>query len=137
MTPSRPGHDVTPATITELVHRYTNGETIEGLTQQYRPLSYRKVRTLLLDAGVTLRPPIIPLPPTAKPAESCSLKASTSAHMAEPVWHPRSPRGDGTGTHDAPNAALHSRSVTGVTGSGGPVPPVPILICAGGDPQRG
>lgn len=54
--------DVTPAAIAELVQRYVDGETIEGLTERY-PVSYRKVRALLLNAGVTLRPPKIPLPP--------------------------------------------------------------------------
>ncbi len=49
--------------IDDLIRHYENGETIAGLTQQNHHLSYRKVRTLLLDAGVTLRPPKIPLPP--------------------------------------------------------------------------
>ncbi|WP_410648885.1 helix-turn-helix domain-containing protein [Amycolatopsis sp. cmx-4-54] len=47
----------------ELVRRYNGGETIEGLAESCA-LSYRKVRTILLAAGVTLRPPKIQLPPT-------------------------------------------------------------------------
>lgn len=57
-TPSLPD-DV----VQELVEHYAAGETIEGLVAQY-PYSYRKIRTALLDAEVTLRPPRIPLPPT-------------------------------------------------------------------------
>ncbi|WP_091622853.1 helix-turn-helix domain-containing protein [Amycolatopsis saalfeldensis] len=49
--------------VAELVECYAAGETIEGLVARY-PFSYRKIRTALLDAGVTLRPPKIPLPPT-------------------------------------------------------------------------
>ncbi|MFF1610685.1 helix-turn-helix domain-containing protein [Amycolatopsis sp. NPDC058278] len=46
-----------------LVDRYAAGETIESLVARH-PYSYRKIRVALLDAGVTLRPPRIPLPPT-------------------------------------------------------------------------
>ncbi|MGK3204521.1 helix-turn-helix domain-containing protein [Amycolatopsis sp. MEPSY49] len=49
--------------VRELVEHYAAGETLEGLVARY-PYSYRKIRTALLDAGVTLRPPRIPLPPT-------------------------------------------------------------------------
>ena len=51
------------STTAELVRRYLNGKSLEALTQEYPHLSYRKVRTLLLGAGVTLRPPRVPLPP--------------------------------------------------------------------------
>lgn len=50
-------------TVAELVECYAAGETIEGLVARY-PFSYRKIRTALLDEGVKLRPPKIPLPPT-------------------------------------------------------------------------
>ncbi|MFI0801364.1 hypothetical protein SAMN04489729_6046 [Amycolatopsis lurida] len=50
--------------VADLVDRYVNeGRTIEGLAAQYQ-FSYRAVRIALLGAGVTLRPPKIPLPPT-------------------------------------------------------------------------
>ncbi|WP_410640365.1 helix-turn-helix domain-containing protein [Amycolatopsis sp. lyj-346] len=49
--------------VRHLVDRYTAGETIESLVAGH-PYSYRKIRVALLDAGVTLRPPRIPLPPT-------------------------------------------------------------------------
>lgn len=47
----------------ELAQRYTAGATIRDLVKLY-DLSYRKVRGVLLDAGVELRPPQIRLPPT-------------------------------------------------------------------------
>ncbi|GAB3721827.1 hypothetical protein GCM10027598_35940 [Amycolatopsis oliviviridis] len=47
----------------ELVRLYNGGETIENLAARFG-LSYRKVRTALLAAGVKLRPPRIQLPPT-------------------------------------------------------------------------
>ncbi|WP_370965221.1 helix-turn-helix domain-containing protein [Amycolatopsis sp. cg9] len=55
--------EVDPAVVIELVKRYSGGETIESLVAEY-PFSYRKVRTTLINAGVTLRPPKIRLPPT-------------------------------------------------------------------------
>jgi hypothetical protein len=58
-TPSEIPDDV----VRELVDHYTAGETIESLVARH-PYSYRKIRTALIDAGVTLRPPRIPLPPT-------------------------------------------------------------------------
>jgi uncharacterized protein (DUF433 family) len=48
--------------VRELAGHYVAGETIEGLVAQY-PYSYRKIRMALLGAGITLRPPRIPLPP--------------------------------------------------------------------------
>lgn len=57
--PAARAGDVVPE---ELVRRYAGGETIESLAERYR-LSYWKVRTRLLEAGVELRPPRIPLPP--------------------------------------------------------------------------
>ncbi|UMP07112.1 helix-turn-helix domain-containing protein [Amycolatopsis sp. EV170708-02-1] len=47
----------------ELARLYNDGATIESLAKRYA-LSYQKVRTTLLAAGVTLRPPKIQLPPT-------------------------------------------------------------------------
>jgi hypothetical protein len=55
--------EIDPATVAELAARYAGGETLESLVAQY-PFSYRKIRAALIDAGVTLRPPKIPLPPT-------------------------------------------------------------------------
>ncbi|WP_410639356.1 helix-turn-helix domain-containing protein [Amycolatopsis sp. lyj-346] len=55
--------EIDPAMVAELVGQYTAGETLEGLVARY-PFSYRKIRTTLIDEGVTLRPPKIPLPPT-------------------------------------------------------------------------
>jgi hypothetical protein len=55
--------EIDPTVVAELVGRYADGETIESLVAQY-PFSYRKIRTTLIDADVTLRPPRIPLPPT-------------------------------------------------------------------------
>lgn len=55
--------EIDPAVVGELVTRYYGGETIESLVAEY-PFSYRKVRTILIDAGVVLRPPRIRLPPT-------------------------------------------------------------------------
>jgi uncharacterized protein (DUF433 family) len=49
--------------VNELVDRYDAGETITGLVAQF-PYSFRKIRTALIDAGVTLGPPRIPLQPT-------------------------------------------------------------------------
>lgn len=49
--------------VRELALRYAAGDTLESLVARY-PYSYRKIRTTLIDAGVTLRPPRIPLPPT-------------------------------------------------------------------------
>jgi hypothetical protein len=49
--------------VRELAGHYTAGETLERLVARY-PYSYRKTRTTLIDAGVSLRPPRIPLPPT-------------------------------------------------------------------------
>jgi hypothetical protein len=49
--------------VRHLADCYTAGETIESLVARH-PYSYRKIRTALIDAGVTLRPPRIPLPPT-------------------------------------------------------------------------
>lgn len=46
-----------------LTASYTAGETLESLAARY-PYSYRKIRTSLIDTGVTLRPPRILLPPT-------------------------------------------------------------------------
>ena len=47
----------------DLAEHYTAGETIDSLVARH-PYSYRKIRTALIDADVTLRPPRIPLPPT-------------------------------------------------------------------------
>ncbi|WP_410638066.1 helix-turn-helix domain-containing protein [Amycolatopsis sp. lyj-346] len=55
--------EIDPAIVAELVDQYAAGETIERLVARY-PFSYRKIRATLIDEGVTLRPPKIPLPPT-------------------------------------------------------------------------
>ncbi|GAB3149695.1 hypothetical protein GCM10027258_46580 [Amycolatopsis stemonae] len=55
--------EIDPAVVIDLVKRYSDGETIESLAAEL-PLSYRKVRTTLIDAGVALRPPKIRLPAT-------------------------------------------------------------------------
>ncbi|MEU0533729.1 helix-turn-helix domain-containing protein [Amycolatopsis tolypomycina] len=55
--------EIDPAIVAELVGQYAAGETLEWLVARY-PFSYRKIRTTLIEAGVTLRPPKIPLPPT-------------------------------------------------------------------------
>ncbi|WP_441296305.1 helix-turn-helix domain-containing protein [Amycolatopsis sp. CA-126428] len=47
----------------ELAEHYTAGETLESLAARH-PYSYRKIRTALIGAGIALRPPRIPLPPT-------------------------------------------------------------------------
>lgn len=53
---------MTPVDVEHLCRWYRNGATIEGLVA-VTPFSYRAIRTTLLKAGVTLRPPMIPLPP--------------------------------------------------------------------------
>lgn len=54
---------IPPVVVDELVCKYDAGKTINGLVEQY-PYSYRKIRQALLDAGVTLGPPKVQLPPT-------------------------------------------------------------------------
>ncbi|UUV34557.1 transcriptional regulator [Amycolatopsis roodepoortensis] len=51
------------STTAEMVRKYNGGQTLEGLAEEYSR-SYRAVRNLLLEAGVTMRPPKIQLPPT-------------------------------------------------------------------------
>jgi hypothetical protein len=53
---------VTPEDTANLRDWYEDGATIEALVAQ-TPFSYRAIRTALLDAGVTLRPPMIQVPP--------------------------------------------------------------------------
>jgi transposase-like protein len=52
---------MTPADVEHLCRWYRNGATIEGLVE-VTPFSYRAIRTALLKAGVTLRPPMIQVP---------------------------------------------------------------------------
>ncbi len=78
-TPEPAAGDVAPE---ELVRRYTGGETIEGLAQRYR-LSYWKVRTRLLDAGIELRPPKIPLPPPPPGLVSAYQDGRTIRQLAD------------------------------------------------------
>jgi hypothetical protein len=55
---------IDPVVVVELIRRYNAGETMEHLASQY-PLSYRKVRDVLIRAGVTIRPRRrVLLPPT-------------------------------------------------------------------------
>lgn len=61
--PDPPPAEIPDDVVRDLVADYTSGETIESLVARH-PYSYRKIRTALIDAGVTLRPPRIPLPPT-------------------------------------------------------------------------
>jgi len=60
---ARPPAPIPADVVRQLVADYVAGETIESLVGRH-PHSYRKIRTALIDAGVTLRPPRIPLPPT-------------------------------------------------------------------------
>lgn len=52
---------MTPADIEHLCRWYEHGATIEGMVE-VTPFSYRAIRAALLAAGVTLRPPMIPVP---------------------------------------------------------------------------
>jgi len=56
-------HDETDAALTaELVRRYEAGETIDELVAD-SPLSFRRIRRILLDTGITLRPQARRVPP--------------------------------------------------------------------------
>jgi uncharacterized protein (DUF433 family) len=61
--PTPRGPEFDPVIVAELIERYNDGETMEKLAAQY-PLSYRKVRDVLIRAGVTIRPQKVLLPPT-------------------------------------------------------------------------
>ena len=52
-----------PTVVAELVKGYTAGETLLSLAARY-PFSYSTIRIALINAGVTMRPPKILLPPT-------------------------------------------------------------------------
>jgi hypothetical protein len=60
---ARPPGPVPAEIVRQLVADYVAGETIESLVGRH-PYSYRRIRTTLIEAGVTLRLPRIPLPPT-------------------------------------------------------------------------
>ncbi|OKA09025.1 helix-turn-helix domain-containing protein [Amycolatopsis regifaucium] len=66
----------------ELVRLYNNGATIESLAERYA-LSYRKVRTTLLAAGVTLRPAKIQLPPTPPGLVNAYLSGRSIRQLAD------------------------------------------------------
>ncbi|MEU3767192.1 hypothetical protein AB0E55_19265 [Amycolatopsis keratiniphila] len=66
----------------ELVRLYNDGETIEGLAGRYA-LSYHKVRTTLLAAGVKLRPPKIQLPPTPPGLVNAYLAGRSIRQLAD------------------------------------------------------
>ncbi|MER7859315.1 MULTISPECIES: helix-turn-helix domain-containing protein [Amycolatopsis] len=66
----------------ELVRLYNDGETIESLAARYA-LSYHKVRTTLLAAGVTLRPPKIQLPPTPPGLVNAYLAGRSIRQLAD------------------------------------------------------
>ncbi|MEV6879723.1 hypothetical protein [Amycolatopsis sp. NPDC051128] len=53
---------MTPEDTANLRRWYEDGSTIEALVD-VTPFSYRAIRKALLAAGVTLRPPKIPVPP--------------------------------------------------------------------------
>ncbi|MEU7786505.1 hypothetical protein [Amycolatopsis sp. NPDC049159] len=65
----------------ELVADYVAGETIESLVARH-PYSYRKIRTALIDAGVTLRPQRIQLPPTPPGLVNAYLDGRTIRQLA-------------------------------------------------------
>jgi helix-turn-helix protein len=67
--------------VRRLVADYVAGETIESLVGRL-PYSYRKIRTALIDAGVTLRPPRIPLPPTPPGLVNAYLDGRTIRQLA-------------------------------------------------------
>ncbi|MGW4131745.1 helix-turn-helix domain-containing protein [Amycolatopsis japonica] len=71
-----------PLSATELVRRYREGETIEGIAENLG-VSYRKVRTTLLEAGVTLRPPKVRLPPTPPGLVHAYLSGRNIRQLAE------------------------------------------------------
>ena len=75
-----PGFD--SVIVAELIQRYTDGETMEQLAAQY-PLSYRKVRDVLLRAGVTIRPQKVLLPPTAPGLVNAYLDGRTIQQLAD------------------------------------------------------
>ncbi|MGW5718363.1 helix-turn-helix domain-containing protein [Amycolatopsis sp. NPDC003865] len=68
--------------VRELVEHYAAGDTIEGLVARY-PFSYRKIRTVLLDAGITLRPQRIPLPPTPPGMVEAYLEGRSIRQLAD------------------------------------------------------
>ncbi|MGW4826198.1 helix-turn-helix domain-containing protein [Amycolatopsis japonica] len=76
------GEDDSGALRAEIVRRYELGETIEGLAASHA-LSYRKVRTTLLAAGVTLRPPKIQLPPTPPGLVNAYLAGRSIRQLAD------------------------------------------------------
>ncbi|MFC9253049.1 helix-turn-helix domain-containing protein [Amycolatopsis thailandensis] len=86
MTDDRPGddtaRDTAGASAAELVRRYNDGATIEGLSEELG-MSYRKVRTTLLEAGVVLRPARIQLPPTPPGLVNAYLAGRNIRQLAE------------------------------------------------------
>lgn len=56
---SEPDRELAPA---DLRRRYEEGATIEALSEELSR-SYRGTRQTLLDAGTTIRPPTVPVPP--------------------------------------------------------------------------
>lgn len=63
------------------IQRYNDGETMEKLAAQY-PLSYRKVREVLIRAGVTFRPQKVLLPPTPPGLVNAYLDGRTIQQLA-------------------------------------------------------
>lgn len=74
--------DAAPISTAELVRRYLEGGTIEGLAEDLG-MSYRKVRTALLDAGVTLRPAKVQRPPTPPGLVNAYLSGRNIRQLAE------------------------------------------------------
>ncbi|WP_410665514.1 helix-turn-helix domain-containing protein [Amycolatopsis sp. lyj-84] len=66
----------------ELVRLYNDGATIHSLAQRYG-LSYQKVRTTLLAAAVTFRPPKIQLPPTPPGLVNAYLSGRSIRQLAD------------------------------------------------------
>ncbi|MEU8411937.1 hypothetical protein AB0C24_04075 [Amycolatopsis japonica] len=71
-----------PLSAAELVRRYHEGETIEGLAEDLG-VSYRKVRTTLLKAGAALRPQKVRLPPTPPGLVHAYLSGRNIRQLAE------------------------------------------------------
>ncbi|WP_235783766.1 helix-turn-helix domain-containing protein [Amycolatopsis orientalis] len=74
--------DTRPISTGELVRRYREGATIEGLAEDLG-MSYRRVRTTLLEAGVVLRPAKVQRPPTPPGLVNAYLSGRNIRQLAE------------------------------------------------------
>ena len=77
---------MTPEDVEHLCRWYEAGATIEGMVE-VTPFSYRKIRTALLDAGVTLRPPQILLPPCPPGMVSAYKQGASIRQLAARYGH--------------------------------------------------